>query len=546
MRRAALALGALEVVEFSKEPDMVHRRFLPCLFSLYLAALVVSPALRADENPIPGQEKLDKATEIKLSAETAGDLNDVITLSREAIADGLDEANKGFANELLASTLTQRADLICTELFEQPLRPSRARRLVQMAMTDLQETLAIDSDQALPQYLIGRLYAHLGEKGKALVALNEAVRLSAEDPAMQAQALVVRANLRLEAAERMADFDKAVELTPHDPDVFRYRGMCHLAENRAEQGLADFEAAAELDPEDADTYEARGLAQSVLEKYDDAMESFNKAIELAPTSATAHTHRARVRAITGDLPAALKDVEYALDLQPGSVQALQLHASLLGTTGKFDKALKDLNLLRTAMPENPELLLQIATIYQASKQADKAIETYDELLEADPANVNGYRGRADAYLSLGKQAEAVADYDKALENDPENSGVLNNLAWVLATSPEDGLRNGQRAIELATKACEVTEYKQAHILSTLAASYAETGDYDKAIEWSTKAVELGSEELKGQLRKELESYEAHKPWREETPPELAAGPAGDESASSRPSNDETARTKRGR
>ncbi len=103
---------------------MVHCRFLPCLLFLFLAALVVSPALGADENPSPGQEKLDKATEVKLGAETAGDLNEVITLSREAIAAGLDEANKGFANDLLASTLTQRADLICAELFEQPLRPA--------------------------------------------------------------------------------------------------------------------------------------------------------------------------------------------------------------------------------------------------------------------------------------------------------------------------------------------------------------------------------------------------------------------------------------
>ncbi len=522
---------------------MVHRKFLPCL--LFLVAIVAAGSLRADEQENAGQEKLDQATEIKISAETAGDLNDVITLCREAIQEGLDEANKSFANDLLSSTLTQRADLICMELFEQPLRPSRARRLVEMAMVDLQETLAIDPKQALPQYLIGRLYAHLGEKDKALAALDEAVRLSAQDPATQSQALLVRANLRDDPDQRTADFDKAVALTPHDPDVFRNRGMYHLADNRAEQALADFDAALELSPNDSDTHEARGLAQSVLQKYDDAMESFNKAIELSPDSATAHTHRARVRAIKGDTPAALKDVEQALELQPGSIQALQLHATLLGSTGKFEKALKDLNLLRTAMPNDPELLLQIAALYQASKQADKAIETYGTLLESDPVNVSGYRGRADTYLSLGKQAEAVADYDKALEHDPENSGVLNNLAWVLATSPQDNVRNGQRAIELATKACEVTEYKQAHILSTLAAAYAEAGDFDKAVEWSTKSVELGADELKDHLRKELQSYEAKKPWREEIPPDLAAGPAelGD---GSQPSKNETARSKGGR
>jgi tetratricopeptide (TPR) repeat protein len=87
---------------------------------------------------------------------------------------------------------------------------------------------------------------------------------------------------------------------------------------------------------------------------------------------------------------------------------------------------------------------------------------------------------------------------------------------VLATSPDDKLRDGKRAIELATKACEVTKYEKPHILSTLAAAYAETGDFETAKKWSRKAVELGiqDKEVDEQLKQELESYEQKKPWRE--------------------------------
>ena len=103
-----------------------------------------------------------------------------------------------------------------------------------------------------------------------------------------------------------------------------------------------------------------------------------------------------------------------------------------------------------------------------------------------------------------------------MELKPDDDGVLNNLAWLLATSPEDALRNGKRAIELATKACEVTEWKEAHIISTLAAGYAETGDFETAKKYSRQSVELGSEvdDVKLQLEKELKSYEEGKPWRE--------------------------------
>jgi tetratricopeptide (TPR) repeat protein len=512
-------------------------RWLLCI----TAVLASSASWAADET---GQSLLDKATETKLSAENVADLNDVIKLCESAIQAGLDDGNRKFANELLASTLAQRAEFFCLELFERPVTPRRGRILVQMALGDLERTLEINPEQAQAQYLIGRLYAHLGEREKALNALDKAVSLTEFEPAARSKALVLRANLKKDPAERLADYDQAVKLSPHDVDVLRFRGMFHLTQNHFEPAIADLDAAIALDPKDADTYEARGIAQSLAQKYDEAMESFNKAIELEPDSPAAYTHRARVRAIKGDAPAALHDVEQALKLQPGSVQALQLHAMLLGSAGKFEQALADLNVLRQAMPDNTEILLQIALLYQADKQPQKAAATYSDVLLADANNVSALRGRADSFLNQGKQAEAIHDYEDALKSEPKDSGVLNNLAWVLATSPEDELRNGKRAIELAKLACEVTEYKQAHILSTLAASYAETGDFETAITWSEKAVELGAEALKGQLAKELESYQSQKPWREAIPPSDLAPESSDPEKTAAP--EDTARqAKRG-
>ncbi len=92
--------------------------------------------------------------------------------------------------------------------------------------------------------------------------------------------------------------------------------------------------------------------------------------------------------------------------------------------------------------------------------------------------------------------------------------MLNNLAWVLSTSTDDKVRDGPQAIVLANKACELTKFKEAYILSTLAAGYAESGKFKTAIEWSQKAVALGQDSMKDALKKELKSYEAGKPWRE--------------------------------
>ena len=149
-----------------------------------------------------------------------------------------------------------------------------------------------------------------------------------------------------------------------------------------------------------------------------------------------------------------------------------------------------------------------------------------------PATSQILRNRGDAYLSLGNHERAIDDYETALDVMEENegseidgmsderakdtrSGLLNNLAWVLATSPEDSLRDGQRSIELATEACEMTDYKEAFILSTLASGYAETGDFESAKKWAAKAVELSeSDEQRAGIQDELENYKKSEPWRE--------------------------------
>ena len=152
----------------------------------------------------------------------------------------------------------------------------------------------------------------------------------------------------------------------------------------------------------------------------------------------------------------------------------------------------------------------------------KALRIAERLVKLEETDWQALRLRGDILLALGRHADAIADYESAIENIPESeeddkSGVLNNLSWVLSTSPADEVRNGKRALELGLKACELTKYKKAHILSTLAAAYAEVGDFDKAVEWSTKAVELGGAEENeqlDQLKEELKSYNEKKPWRE--------------------------------
>src|SRR5438270_144650 len=89
---------------------------------------------------------------------------------------------------------------------------------------------------------------------------------------------------------------------------------------------------------------------------------------------------------------------------------------------------------------------------------------------------------------LGRWQQAIADYDQALQLQPKLAAAHNNLAWLLATCPVDALRDGQVALEHATWACKATGWTVPNFLGTLAAAYAEVGDFGRALHWHQRAL----------------------------------------------------------
>ena len=85
------------------------------------------------------------------------------------------------------------------------------------------------------------------------------------------------------------------------------------------------------------------------------------------------------------------------------------------------------------------------------------------------------------------------------------------MAWLLAACPDADLRDGARALVHAQKACELTEYKDCHCLASLAAAYAESGDFPAAAKWQQKAIEhVPQEQSSDELTSRLELYQSAK------------------------------------
>ena len=526
----------------------------PLRVAVWLCAcwlLVTSPGWAADPGDRPGQADLDAAIDAKLGVAQLDDYAKVLELCRQALRKGLDDDSKKFAEDLYTGTLIDRAAMLVEAIFAARTPDEQWPRMRAFAMRDLDEVVDRDPRIGQAHLLIARLEALPGgDRRRAAAAAAKALELVGEDRLQKAKAHLVLGTLAEDRDERIEQYDAAVELAPRDVEVRRTRGLALLVEDRFDKARDDLVVASEEDPDDASLFEALGMACMMGDRLEDAEKAFDRAVELEPEATGVLLQRARVRAVRGAKDRSLADIDKVLSIRPDDTAARTLRARVHQQAGDTEKALADLEEVLLADPDtapalelrgliaaerqdyvaairdfrrlvarnadDPVLVAQLGTLYLAARQPREAIKRFTRALEIDAENFPSRRGRSDAAISIGDHKAALADLEEAHTLRPDDTGVLNNLAWLLATSPDDTLRDGRRAIGLARKACEKTEWKEAHIVSTLAACHAEAGDFEAAKKFSRQAVELGAEaaEVKEQLQKELASYEAGRPWRE--------------------------------
>jgi Flp pilus assembly protein TadD len=120
---------------------------------------------------------------------------------------------------------------------------------------------------------------------------------------------------------------------------------------------------------------------------------------------------------------------------------------------------------------------------------------------------------------LRQYGRALDDYTRAIRLDPKDPRSHDGRGWLYATCPDPRYRDGKRAVASATRACELTGWKNAGMIDSLAAAYAEAGDFGAAARWEAKAIGLLADRNGARHKafaSRLRQYEGGKPYREET------------------------------
>jgi len=186
--------------------------------------------------------------------------------------------------------------------------------------------------------------------------------------------------------------------------------------------------------------------------------------------------------------------------------------------GQLDDAISKLQAAIDLRPENGPAHDNLAKALLQEGRVAEAMVHYRKFLEIEPENVEARNILGTALVQQGRATEAIAQWQEVLAIQPDNGNAASNLAWVFATCPEDSIRNGAGAVELAERAFRISGGKIPMIYRVLAAAYAENGRFGEAIATAKRGAELANSQGNPALVAELESnialYQSATPLRD--------------------------------
>ena len=271
------------------------------------------------------------------------------------------------------------------------------------------------------------------------------------------------------------------------------------------------------DPLDHVSHSSLGARYFEQGDVEQALQHMEEAVRLDPTFAPAEHNLATALMIGGNLQGALEHYRRAIELQPDYPQAHNNLGGVLQSMGRPAEAVRHYRLAIEFQPRHADAHYNLANVLLSEGTLDEAITHYRRALEVAPDVPRTRNGLARSLMLQGKWDEAVAEYRRTLEQDPDLVAPLTDLAWLLATSPQDRLRNPAEAVQLAERATELTNHSHVAVLDTLAAAYASDGRFDRAIEVTRTAVELARQandpDLADDMQRRLQLYLQGRPFR---------------------------------
>jgi tetratricopeptide (TPR) repeat protein len=289
-----------------------------------------------------------------------------------------------------------------------------------------------------------------------------------------------------------AKWKQVLELSPDDEAAHRSLGTVLLMTGHGEESAAHFQKASEI--------------------------KLRAAVAADPASARAFDDLGALLLQTGRAEEAVAQFEKAAELKPDFAAARANLGAALAKLGRLDEALVQLRQALASDAGYAPAHYHLGLVLSQRGDAQGAIREWRSAIDLDPKYAEAHVSLGDALDAQGRTAEALSHWRAGLELQPNDANTLRRVAWVLATSPDAAIRDGAEAVAFAVRALELSGEKDAQALDTLAAAYAEKGQFADAALTARRAQARAAQENQPALAQEIGArmalYEAGQPFRE--------------------------------
>jgi protein O-mannosyl-transferase len=263
-------------------------------------------------------------------------------------------------------------------------------------------------------------------------------------------------------------------------------------------------------------YNNLGIALFQKGEIEPAISQYERSLELHPDYAQAHYNLGNALLEKGEIEQAVAHCLEAVRLQPNDPDehvalgnALMAKEDLDGATAHYRAAL-------SLYPDDVNAHYNLGNALLWKGKVDDAIRHFEKAVQLQPALTEAHIKLGNIFTKRGDTRDAIFHYEAVLKASPDLPVAQTNLAWVLASCSDVSLRGGGRAVQLAEAANRSFDGKNAVVLHTLAAAYAQDGQFDKAVETAQRALDLALNQnevsLTDDLRREIELYREHRPY----------------------------------
>ena len=313
-------------------------------------------------------------------------------------------------------------------------------------------------------------------------------------------------------------YHRALEIDPHYAEGWGNLGAALFDKGDKEQAIADYRKALEIDPRYVKADYNWGNALATEGQFDEAIAHFRKALAAKPDYANALYGLGAALCAKEQWDEGIAQYRKALETKPDFGEARYSLGKALLRKGDFDQAMDCFQKAGATSPDPLTRWLNLGSELLQKGDLDEAIVCYRQAIKIAPRSADASANLGVAFFERGELKEAIESWQRSLEIKPDQPSVQNNLAWLLATTPDASLRNGAKAVALAEQANRLCGASNAPVLHTLAAAYAEAGRSGDAVATARRALDLAlaqkNGDLTAKLKREIELYEADKPIRD--------------------------------